>query len=51
MGINAILSDLQNSGTLKLDWRYMEHNKIDRNEVQIRDNSQKGAETKMAEQF
>ena len=36
MGINPILSDLNTLGTSKLDWRYFEHNEIDRNEPQIR---------------
>ena len=30
MGINPRLSDLKGSGTSKMDWRYLEHNKIDR---------------------
>ena len=51
MGINPVLSDLQGPGTLKLDWRYLEHNTIDRNELQIRTNSQKGTGTKIAEKF
>ena len=41
MGINPRLSDLKGPGTSKLDWRYLEHDKIDRNELQIRTNSQK----------
>ena len=44
-----ILSELQGSGTLKLDWRYLEHNRINRNDLQIHTNSQKGTGTKMAE--
>jgi hypothetical protein len=36
VGINPTLSDLQRPGTSKLDWRYLEHDKIDRNEIQIR---------------
>ena len=32
-----------------MDWRYLEHNKIDRNDLQIRTNSQKG--TKIAEKL
>ena len=51
VGINPTLSDLQGPGTSKLDWRYLEHNKIDRNELQIRTNSQKGTGTKMAEKL
>ena len=49
VGINPILSEPQEPGTSKLDWRYLEHNKVDRNELQIRTNSQKGTDTKMAE--
>ena len=51
MGINPRLSDLKGPGTSKLDWGYLEHNKIDRNELQIRTNSQKGTGTKIAENF
>ena len=51
MGINPILSDFRGPGTSKLDWRYLEHNKIDRNELQIRTNSQKGTGTKMADKL
>ena len=52
MGINPrLISDLKGPGTSKLDWRYLEHNKIDRNELQIRTNSQKGTETKIAEKL
>ena len=51
MGINPRLSDLKGPGTSKLDWRYLEHNKIDRNELQIRTNSQKGTGTKNAEKL
>ena len=51
MGINPRLIDLKGPGTSKLDWRYLEHNKIDRNELQIRTNSQKGTGTKMAEKL
>ena len=49
VGINPILSEPQGPGTSKLDRRYLEHNKIDSNELQIRTNSQKGTGTKMAE--
>jgi hypothetical protein len=38
VGINPILSDFKGPGTSKLDWRYLEHNKIDRNKLQIRTN-------------
>ena len=51
VGINPTLSDPKVPGTSKLDWRYLEHDKIDRNELQIRTNSQKGTETKMAEKL
>ena len=51
MGINPILSDFKGPGTSKLDWRYLERYKIDRNELQIRTNSQKGTGTKMAEKL
>ena len=51
MGINPRLSDLKELGTSKLDWRYLEHNKIDRDELQIRTNSQKGTGTKNAEKL
>jgi hypothetical protein len=40
VGINPILSDFKGPGTSKLDCRYLEHNKIDSNELQIRTNSQ-----------
>ena len=46
MGINPILSNLNTPRTSKLGWRYIEANKIDRNELQIRKNSQKGTGTK-----
>ena len=32
---NLQLSEPQEPGTSKLDWRYFEHNKVDRNELQI----------------
>ena len=51
MGINPTLSDLQGPVTSKLDWRYLEHNKIDRNELQTLKNSQKGTGTKIAEKL
>ena len=51
MGINPKLSDLKGPGTSKLDWRYLEHNKMDRNELQIRTNSQKGTGIKIAEKW
>ena len=49
--VNSVLCDLNTPGTSKLDWRYFEHKKIDRNELQIHKNLQKGTGTKMAEQF
>ena len=45
------LNDLKGPGTSKLDWRYLEYDKIDRNELQIRTNSQKGTRTKIAEKL
>ena len=51
VGINPRVSDLKGSETSNLDWRYLYHNKIDRNELQIRTNSQKGTGTKMAEKL
>ena len=51
VGINPILSEPQEPATSKLDWRYLEHYKIDRNKLQIRTNSQKGTGTKMAEKL
>ena len=49
MGIYPILSDLNPLKASKLDWKYFERNKIDRKELQIFKNSQKGTETKMAQ--
>ena len=46
---STVGSDPWGPGTAKLDWRYLEHNKIDRNELKIRTNSQKGTGTKIAE--
>jgi hypothetical protein len=34
-----------------VEWRYLGQNKIDRNELQICNNSQKGTGTKMAEKL
>jgi hypothetical protein len=51
VGINPVLSDLNTSQTSKLGWRYFEANKIDRNELQIHRNSQKGTGTKMPEKL
>jgi hypothetical protein len=49
VGINPRLIEPRGPGTSKLDRRYLEHNKIDRNELQICTNSQKGTGTKRAE--
>ena len=38
VGINPRLSDLKGPGTSKLDWRYLDHDEIDRNKLQIRTN-------------
>ena len=51
VGINPRLSDFKGPGTSKLDWRYLEPNKIDRNVLQIRTNSQKGTGTKIVEKL
>ena len=51
VGINPRLSDLKGPGTSKLDWRYLDHDKIDRNKLQIRTIWQKGTGTKMAEKL
>ena len=51
VGINPRLSDLKGPGTSKLDWRYLVHNKIDRNELPIRTNSEEGTGTKIAEKL
>ena len=51
MGINPRLSDLKSSETSNLDWMYLDHNKIDRYELQIHTNSQKDTGTKMAEKL
>ena len=39
-------SEPQGPGTSKLDWRYFENNKVDRNELQVRKNLHKGTGTK-----
>ena len=51
VGINPVLSDLNTPQTSKLGLRYFEANKIDRNELQIRKNLQKGTGTKMSEKL
>ena len=48
---NLQLSEPQEPGTSKLDWRYFEHNKFDRNELQVLKNLHKGTGTKMAEKL
>jgi hypothetical protein len=49
--VNPILIDVKGAGNSKLDWRYFEHNKVDRNELQIHKNAQKGTGTKIAEKL
>jgi hypothetical protein len=48
---NPQISDLKGPGTSKLDWRYFEHNKVDRNELHIHKNLHKGTKTKMTEKL
>ena len=48
---NLQLSEPQEPGTSKLDWRYFERNKVDSNELQIRKNLHKGTGTKMTHFF
>ena len=45
------LIDLKGPGTSTLDWKYFEHNKVDRDELQIRKNLHKGTGTKMTEKL
>ena len=45
------LSDLKGPGTSKLDWRYFEYNRIDRNEPQVRIYLHKGTGTKMTDKL
>ena len=45
------LSDLKGPGTSKLDWRYFEYNKIDRNELQVRIYLHKSTGTKMTDKL
>ena len=49
--VNPQLSDLKGPRTSKLDWRYFEHNKDDRNELQIPKKLHKGTGTKMTEKL
>jgi hypothetical protein len=51
VGINPVLSDLNTPQNSKLGWRYFEANKIDRNKLQICNNSKKGTGTKRAEKL
>ena len=45
------LSEPQGPGTSKLDWRYFEYNKTDRNELQVRIYLHKGTGTKMTDKL
>ena len=51
VGVNPVLIDLNTPEISKLDWRYFEHNKIDRNALQIHKNSPEGTGTKMAKKL
>ena len=51
VGMNLRLSDLKGPRTSKLDRRYFEHNKVDRNELQVLKNLHKGTGTKIAEKL
>ena len=42
---------MKGPGTSKLDWRYFEHNKVERNELQILKNLRKGTGTKITHYF
>ena len=48
---NPQLSEPQGPETSKLDWRYFERNKVDRNKLQVRKSLHKGTGTKMAEKL
>ena len=48
---NPRLSELKGQGTSKLEWRYFEHNKVDRNELQVCKNLHKDTGTKMTEKL
>jgi hypothetical protein len=48
---NPQLSEPQGPWNSKLDWRYFEHNEVDRNELQVRKSLHKGKGTKMAEKL
>ena len=45
------LSDLNTPETSKLDWTYFDHNKIDKNELQISKNLLKGTGTKLVKKM
>ena len=45
------LSEPHGPGTSKLDWRYFELNKVDRNELQVRIYWHKGTVTKMTDKL
>ena len=45
------LSDRKEPETSKLDWRYFEHNKIDRNELKVRKNLHKDTGSKITHIF
>ena len=45
------LSEPHGPGTSKLDWRYFEYNKTDRNELQVRISLHKGIGTKMTDKL
>jgi hypothetical protein len=44
--VSPVISDLKAPVTSKLDWRYFEHNEVDKNELQV---GKKYTGTKMAE--
>ena len=48
---NPQISEPQGPGPSKLDWRYFEHNKVYRNDLQVGKNLHKGTGTKMAEKL
>ena len=49
--VNPQLSDLKGPGASKLDWWYFKHNKVDRNELQVRIYLHKDAGTKMTDKL
>ena len=48
---NPQLSNLKDSGTSKLAWRYFKHNKVEKNELQVCKSLHKGTGTKMTEKL